>query len=274
MKVSIIIPVYNEQRDIEACLSSLLAQNYSDLEIIVVDDGSTDKTIKLAKKYPVKLFKQSHLGAGPARNLGASHATGQILVFVDADMTFSSSFIKNLIAPIVQKKAIGTFSQDEMVANPENVWSTCWSVNQHLPPTRRLPLNGSPTQPVFRAILKSSFLTVGGFDPVGYTDDWTLSAKLGRLAVAAPHSVFYHRNPDNLTEVWKQAAWIGKRPYKLGVIGQLITLLRSSLPVSLLIGSTKAVSNSLPQFIIFKVTYDTAIFWSVFASFFTGFKYK
>ena len=274
MKVSVIIPVYNEQRDIEVCLSSLLAQNYSDLEIIVVDDGSVDKTIKFVEKYPVKLFKQSHLGAGPARNFGANHATGHILVFVDADMTFSSSFIKHLVAPIIHQQAIGTFSRDEMVANPENIWSRCWSVNQHLPPTRRLPLNGSPTQPVFRAILKSAFLKVGGFDPVGYNDDWTLSTKLGRLAVEAPHSVFYHRNPDNLAEIWKQAAWIGKRHYKLGVIGQLITLLRSSLPVALLIGLTKAISNSLPQFIVFKVTYDTAIFWSVFTSFFTDFKYK
>ena len=92
MKVTVIIPTYNEEKVIEACLESLSKQTLKDAEIIVVDDGSTDETInilqKVRKSRGVKIFKQKHKGPGAARNLGVRRAKGEVLVFVDADMTF------------------------------------------------------------------------------------------------------------------------------------------------------------------------------------------
>ena len=273
-KVTVIVPTYNEQRDIEACLSSLVSQSYPDLEIIVVDDGSIDDTILNVKKFPVLLKAQTHQGAGAARNLGAKYATGDILVFVDADMTFSPDFISNLVKPILEHKSIGTFSKEEFVSNTENVWSRCWNINKNLPLERLHPLDYPDTQPVFRAILKSQFNRVKSFDLIGYNDDWTLSKKLGVLATSAPNSIFYHRNPDSISDIWHQASWIGRRPYKLGIIGKLVTLVRSSPPFSLFIGLYKSVVRLTPEFIIFKLIYDLAIFKSVLFSFFIHQNYK
>src|SRR3990167_4182565 len=98
-KVSLIIPAYNEEEVIGNCLKSLLKQTFKPLEIIVVDDGSTDNTISIVKNCQLptvncQLFCQKHLGPGSARNLGASKAKGEILIFVDADMTFDKNFVK------------------------------------------------------------------------------------------------------------------------------------------------------------------------------------
>ena len=98
MKVSVIIPVYNEEKVIGDCLDSLAKQTYKDLEIIVVDDGSTDNTFGVISKfqtpnYKLQILKQHHLGPGIARNLGAKHATGQTLVFVFSRLLLSLNIL-------------------------------------------------------------------------------------------------------------------------------------------------------------------------------------
>ncbi|KKT65971.1 MAG: hypothetical protein UW60_C0031G0002 [Candidatus Woesebacteria bacterium GW2011_GWA2_44_33] len=253
MKVSIVIPTYNEERVIGKCLESLKNQIYADFEIIVVDDGSSDKTLRIISGQKVKALRQKHKGPGAARNLGAKHANGEILVFVDADMTFDKNFLKNLVKPIVSGKTKGTFSKYEYVSNWDNLWVRCWNINQNWEDTRRPPQNYPDTQKVFRAILKKEFDKVGGFTPGGYTDDYSLYDKLGYLAVSAPGAIFYHKNPENLGEIFKQAKWIGKRRYKLGALGYLVALIRASLPISILIGMIKSILRSRPRFLIFEV---------------------
>lgn len=261
MKLSVIIPTYNEEHVIKDCLSSLLKQNYSDFEIVVVDDGSTDETKSIIDTFVnsntrIKLLTQSHKGAGAARNFGAKNAKGQIFVFLDADMSFDKVFLKKLVAPIVSGSAIGTFSKDEHVSNWSNVWARCWNWNLNLPDKRRLPLHYPNTQKVFRAILASKFKKVNGFTPGGYTDDWSLSEKLNEKAQAASDAHFYHKNPDSLGEVYLQSKWSAKRKYKLGVVGFIIALARVSLPISILIGILKSLIHTEWRFLVFKVIYD------------------
>src|SRR3989344_9240167 len=170
--VSVIIPVYNEEQSIGECLKSLKIQTYRPIEIIVVDDGSGDQTVNVISNYKsqitnLKLFKQKHLGPGPARNFGASHASGEILVFVDADMTFDKNFMKDLVKPIVEGKTIGTFSKNEMVKNRNNILSNCWNINKNLPLDRMIAKNFPDEAPVFRAIIKKEFERVGGFETSG-----------------------------------------------------------------------------------------------------------
>ena len=69
--VSVVIPVYNEEKYLTFCLESLTSQTYKPLEIILVDDGSSDESIEIAKKYDISILRQKHLGAGSARNAGA-----------------------------------------------------------------------------------------------------------------------------------------------------------------------------------------------------------
>ncbi len=84
---SIIIPTYNRSGLLKAALESVFAQTINDHEIIVVDDGSTDDTVELAASLGgrIRFLTQANRGPGPARNLGARHAIGEYLVFLDSD---------------------------------------------------------------------------------------------------------------------------------------------------------------------------------------------
>ena len=91
-KVSVIIPVYNMADHVEACLDSVLAAGYPTLELIIVDDGSTDQSLalcqqKLAGCAGVKILSQVNAGQGAARNNALSHASGKYILFVDSDDT-------------------------------------------------------------------------------------------------------------------------------------------------------------------------------------------
>jgi len=274
MKLSVIIPTYNEERSVGECIDSLEKQTYPDFEVIVVDDGSLDGTMDIlqdlkVKTQNLKVLKQDHKGPGTARNLGADEAKGDILVFVDADMTFDKNFLKNLIRPIVSGRAKGTFSKYEYVSNWENVWARCWNINEGWEERKRHPKNYPDTQKVFRAIVKKEFDRAGGFDSsAGYMDDWTLSKKLGYEAVSTPGAIFYHENPQSLGEVFSQAKWIGKRPYKLGMVGKFIALFRASLPVSLVVGITKSLLSFNLSFLLFKLVYDSGIFLGIIENFY------
>jgi glycosyltransferase involved in cell wall biosynthesis len=267
--VSIIIPAYNEEDFIGECLKSITGQDYRQLEITVVDDGSSDRTLEIAKNFKVKILTQNHKGPGSARNLAASEAKGKILVFLDADMTFDKNFVEDLIAPILKGDAIGTFSKNEMNKNSKNIWSACWNINRNLPPDRLIPPDYPSSSPVFRAILKAKFDSVGGFSTTGeYTDDWSLSRKLGTKSTLAKGALYYHVNPSTLGEVWRQARWIGKNEFISGSLPRKIrSLIFYSLPASLVIGIYKSEASGNFSFIIFKLIYDIAVWVSVVMSF-------
>lgn len=269
MKISIVIPTFNEVQDIENCVETLERQTFDDFEIIVVDDGSTDGTIDLLKKLKksfknLRFIKRNHLGAGAARNAGAKISKGEILVFVDADMTFEKYFLQNLTAPIIEGIVKGTFSKEEYVGNWDNVWAKCWNINENWESKHRHPKNYPDRQPVFRAILKNEFDRVGGFIPGGYDDDWSLSKKLGYEAVNASAAIFYHKNPATLTEVYKQAKWVGKRKYKFGILGYIVGIVRVFFPISFIVGIYKAIKNHQISFVIFKLVYDFGIIVGIF----------
>lgn len=86
-KFSIIIPNYNKEKYIAECLDSIFNQTISKdkYEVIVVDDGSTDNSLEIIKKYPVKLFQTNRKRSGGARNLGIENAQGKFIIFIDSD---------------------------------------------------------------------------------------------------------------------------------------------------------------------------------------------
>jgi glycosyltransferase involved in cell wall biosynthesis len=85
--VSVIIPAYNAGKYLEATLDSVLAQTQPPMEVLVVDDGSTDDTPAILQRYsrPVRWFRQENSGEGPSRNTGLAQATGEYIAFLDAD---------------------------------------------------------------------------------------------------------------------------------------------------------------------------------------------
>ena len=263
--ISIIIPCYNEALSISACLESILLQTHTDWECIVVDDGSTDSTVKqvehfVQKDSRIQLIKQSHLGPAKARNLAAQKSHGETLAFVDADMVLHKNYLELLSAPIFQDSIVGTFTRSEMVANWDNPWARCWNYEYTGSKTKnRLPKNHPNTSKVFRAITKTAFDSVGGFDDIGYNDDWTLSKKLKTKAVAADGAIVYHSNPATAAEVALQASWMAKREYKFGILGSLWALFRANPIFSLLLGVTKAVYFLEPHYVVFKHVYNAGV---------------
>ena len=102
-KVSIIIPVYNVEAYLRQCLDSVLNQTLRDIEIICVNDGSTDGSSDILASYASQdsrlvVVEQPRSGAGPARNLGMSRAKGQYLDFVDADDFLASDMLERRLA--------------------------------------------------------------------------------------------------------------------------------------------------------------------------------
>jgi len=84
--VSVIIPTYNRARFLKRAIDSVLAQDFCDYELIVVDDGSTDDTPQLLASYPqIHKIGQKHRGVGAARNAGIAHAAGAFIAFLDSD---------------------------------------------------------------------------------------------------------------------------------------------------------------------------------------------
>jgi glycosyltransferase involved in cell wall biosynthesis len=208
--VSIIIPAHNEERHIEKCLESLLTQDYQDVEIIIVDNGSSDNTPKIVERYversrdKVRLLRMDrNLGPGGGRNLGASNASGEILVFVDADMVFPPNYITKLVKPIQHGEAQLTTHSIEYVANTYNPW-----VKVQGQTIRSIERGGSR---VLRAIEKRLFTQHGGFDPsLHYHDDRTFYYKTGIAPLAVKDAYCYHNNPDTAKEIFRRNYWIGR----------------------------------------------------------------
>jgi len=200
--VSVIIPGYNEERDIYGCIKTMKEQTYKPIEIIFVDDGSTDRTLEIVKKFKnIKILRQNHRGPGYARNLGAKNAKGEILVLVDSDMVFDKNFVKALTKPIIEEGIIGTIDGVQMPTNPENIWSRCWG--RYFEERKGEGL-------VFRAIQKKEFERLGGFDPkYGYADDRTFFIKYGLKSKRVKDAICYHKNAENLREIYNQSIWIG-----------------------------------------------------------------
>ncbi len=206
-KISVIIPAYNEEKDIGNCLSSLQAQSYKNIEIIVVDDGSKDRTREIVKRFKkVRLIEGAHKGPGFSRNLGAKHAKGKILSFVDADMTFDKDYLKNLAKPIIRGEVIGTEEGIQINPDKNNIWWRCWVGRCSTASGKLRSRKGF----IFRAILKSEFMKMGGFDPkLGYADDQTFYLKYGITSLRIPAAVCYHKNYDTLRDTYRQSRWIG-----------------------------------------------------------------
>src|SRR6185503_412072 len=100
-KVSVLVPAYNEEKTLRACVESLLASRYENLEIIVIDDGSTDGTGQsvdgLVDGVKVQYLRQVNGGKATALNRGAATATGEVILFTDADSIFLVDTVGNMV---------------------------------------------------------------------------------------------------------------------------------------------------------------------------------
>lgn len=109
-KVSVIIPVYNGEKYLDNCIKSVADQTYENLEIIIIDDGSTDRTIDICEEWKekddrVRVLHKPNGGRGSARNAGLSMATGDYIHFVDADDWIEKDAIESLYKAMIKNNS-------------------------------------------------------------------------------------------------------------------------------------------------------------------------
>jgi len=235
MKVSIIIPAYNEEKDIKDVLDSIMRQTYpkEKIETIVIDDKSTDKTAEIAKKYPVKLIKGQHKGVGAARNLGIKNATGDIILFVDADQVLDKNYVKEIVSCF--KEDVAGVSGFEKLYNTKSLIAKLSYLKKRLgyETAKLIPLG---------AVRKSVIKEIGYIDPkYGMYDDWEFAKRVSEKhkIVRTKKAIFYHKEPDSIKRIYRQCKWTGKstiflllrREYKKAIINFGFIFLNAFLPL-------------------------------------------
>ena len=108
--ITIIVPVHNAKKYLRDCIESILSQTYHNLEIILIDDGSTDGSEKFVDDYAksdkrIKVIHQKNMGLSSARNTGLKHATGKYITFVDSDDRIEPNMIENLFNALIDSQA-------------------------------------------------------------------------------------------------------------------------------------------------------------------------
>ena len=197
--VSVVVPVLNAEADLPACLNALTRQSQPPFEIIVVDNGSTDRSREVAAQFPVRLVEEARPGAASARNRGVEAARGEIIAFTDADCAAARTWLAALTAefrapevtvvagrmvpfpqqdsPIVTYSAlIGQYSAEASLQHP------------------RFPY--APT--ACMALRKTVLNEVGGFDPDFLTYEGPdLFYRLHRIGLMraryAPRAMLFYR---------------------------------------------------------------------------------
>lgn len=105
--VSVIIPTFNSERFLEKCICSLESQTCEKLEIIVVDDSSTDSTVEIAERYHCRVIRNPRRGRAEAKNEGIRRSFGEYLVFVDSDMELTPNVISECVDLAENDKLVG-----------------------------------------------------------------------------------------------------------------------------------------------------------------------
>ncbi len=140
-KISVIIPVFNAEKYIRKCLDSILDQTCKDLEVICVDDGSTDRSLDILREYEnadrrVKVLSQENAGAGAARNKGLEYASGEFLSFLDSDDFFEPDMYERVLEKAEQYQAdFVVFGSDQYYTDQDTFKSVNWVIrHKEIPP--------------------------------------------------------------------------------------------------------------------------------------------
>lgn len=191
--VSVIVTTKNEEKNIENCLKSILRQSYKNIEIIVVDNNSTDKTKEISLKYTSQFFEK-----GPERsaqrNFGISKAKGKYILYLDADMIMSKDVIKDCITKIQNNPNIIALYISEIVMG-ESFWCKVRRFERSF-------YDGTVIDCV-RFISKKAFDAVKGFDEnMSGPEDWDFDKKIRQIGkvdlVKAP--IYHNEQNFNLLQ--------------------------------------------------------------------------
>ena len=210
--VTTIIPVFNRPKMVRQAIESVLAQTYQSLQIIVIDDGSTDETPKvlkrIARKSPtVLVLKQENQGPGAARQLGLEHAEGEYIQFLDSDDLLSpSKFTSQIAALKADAQAVASYGKTELLELKNDVHSLdCWKrTGEKIDTLFPLILNErwwGTSSPLYR---HRALRKIGPMLPLVNEEDWEydcrLAARGGKLAFIDEFVSIQRRHGDNISQ--------------------------------------------------------------------------
>lgn len=196
--VSIVVAVYNMQDTIGKCIESLLEADYPEKEIIIVNDGSTDRTEEIVKQYLVTLINQKKQGASAARNNGLKNAKNEIVAYTDSDCEVSRDWARNIVKHF-EDPSVGAVTGKTIFRTDTTCTSYVRSLDIEERNARRKKYTSLANGPnsAFRRSLLSG---IGGFNPRWYhAEDTEVSYRVweeGYKIVYEPNAVVYHV-PEN-----------------------------------------------------------------------------
>jgi glycosyltransferase involved in cell wall biosynthesis len=198
--VTVVVPAYNGERYLGAALESILGQDYRPLEVILVDDGSTDGTARVARSYPgVRYLYQPNQGAAAARNAGVAASRGELLSFLDSDDVWTPRKLSLQVGFLLKHPEVGY-----CLARMQNFLEP----DCPLPPPWVQPEEAAAPEigalPSTLIVRREIFDRIGGFDPrypVGEDIDWFFRAKDSGIPFAILPEVLLRRrlHDSNLT---------------------------------------------------------------------------
>ncbi|GHJ44711.1 bi-functional transferase/deacetylase [Catellatospora sp. TT07R-123] len=212
--VSVIVPAFNEAANIQATVRSLIDSDYPEVEVIVVDDGSTDGTADLVRRMRlrhVQVIEQENAGKPTALNTGVMFSQGDILVMVDGDTVFEPDSIGELVQPLADRD-VGAVSGNTKVANRGGLLGR-W---QHLEYVMGFNLDRRmfdvarcmPTVPgAIGAFRREAVVDVGGVSTQTLAEDTDFTMAIiraGWRVVYAPDAIAWTEAPSSLRQLWRQ----------------------------------------------------------------------
>jgi GT2 family glycosyltransferase len=233
-KVSVVVCVYNGERTIDQCLSSLDKLRYPDYEVIVVNDGSTDGTRKIAERYAyVRLINQENRGLSAARNVGIGAATGEIIAFTDADCMADPDWLTYLVARF-DSSSFAAVGGPNLPPPDDCLVASCVAVSPGAPTHVLLDDEVAEHIPGCNmAFHREALQATDGFDPIfrAAGDDVDLCWRLqnnGYKIGFSPAAVVWHFRRNTVRDYLNQQRGYGKaeallyfkHPYRFNVLGQ------------------------------------------------------
>ena len=188
--ISVVIPAYNAEAYLAEAIQSVIEQTYSPIEIVVVDDGSTDSTAEIAKGFQdVRYLRQPQSGPGVARNRGISESRGEYIGFHDADDVCLPNRFEEQMACLLQQPSLGY-----VLTRIQNFLEPGKNVPEHMrTPELMLPRMGFISSGLMK---RATFETVGLFNDqyrIGEDVDWLMRADRARVAVVVLIEVLIRR---------------------------------------------------------------------------------